>query len=301
MNKIAIIGGTGLLGSNLVNLLSKDHDVKAFSRAHSANINVDLNNIIDFNFLELSLNSHFKVWKPDVIINAVAVVNIELCENSYSMAEYVNCEIATQLAKISKKHNSYFIHVSTDHFFNNNEMTHSEEQDVELLNNYAITKFKAEKSVSMICDDALVVRTNIIGYRRRMANSFFEWLLDSLKNEKKIELFTDYITSPISVNQLGRILMKCYSNKLSGLYNIASSEVIDKFSFGIKVANKFEYPVKNISPIKFQDNNLVFPKRALSLGLDISKIQAALNENMPTIDETLDDLKNENERYFNEQ
>lgn len=95
--------------------------------------------------------------------------------------------------------------------------------------------------------------------------------------------------------------MKCYSNKLSGLYNIASSEVIDKFSFGIKVANKFEYPVKNISPIKFQDNNLVFPKRALSLGLDISKIQAALNENMPTIDETLDDLKNENERYFNEQ
>lgn len=300
MIKIAVIGGTGLLGSNLVSLFSKDYDVRAFSRGYSSNIKENFNYIIDFNFLDLSLNNQFKAWKPDIIINTVAVVNIELCENSYSMAEYVNCEIASQLANIALKFNSYFIHVSTDHFFNNKDMIHNEEHDVELLNNYAITKFNAEKSVLKICDNALVVRTNIIGFRRRMAKSFFEWLLDSLKNEKKIELFTDYFTSPISVNQLGNILIRCYLHKNNGLFNIASSEVIDKYSFGIKVAEKFEYSVKNISPKKFKDNKLVYPNRALSLGLDISKIEASLKEKMPTINETLDELRNENERYLNE-
>ena len=115
-------------------------------------------------------------------------------------------------------------------------------------------------------------------------------MLRSLKNDKTINLYTNFYTSPISVNQLGKILIKCYKKTLSGIYNIASSTVIDKYGFGIKVANKFGYSTKNINATEIKrgsGNNL---QRAFTLGLDVSKIENSLQEKMPTIDETLDTL-----------
>ena len=301
MIKVAIIGGTGLLGSNLTKLLSKKYDVKAFSRGCSKNIPQSLNNIVDFNFLQDNLYRYFVDWSPDIIINTIAVVNLQQCENSYSMADYINCGIAAQLGKIARKFNSYFIHISTDHYYNDDLKTHNELQDVILLNNYAKTKYSAEEKVLENGGNVLIVRTNIIGFRRREAKSFFEWLIDSLKKEEKIDLYTNFYTSPISVNQLGEILIKCHQNRITGIYNIASSEVIDKYSFGIKTAIEFGLSVKNIIAKELKDNNVGDLKRALTLGLNVSKIERALQIKMPTISETLNSLHNEDKEYTNEQ
>jgi len=289
--KIAIIGGTGLLGSNLVRLFSQ-YDVKAFSRRLGNNIHDKKNNIIDFNNMETKLSNYFNKWIPDIIINTVALVNLEKCEKDYSKAYYINCEIAVNIAKIAQKYNSYFIHISTDHYFNDKKDLHNEIDKVILLNNYAKTKYEAEKEIVKINDKSLIVRTNIIGYRRTKIKSFFEWLLESLKSEDKIELYTNFYTSPINVNHLGDILLKCYNKKLFGIYNISSKEAINKYNFGLKVANKFEYNFQNVKKVKLlnEGNRL---KRALSLGLDVSKIENNLNISMPTIDEVIDSLHKE--------
>ena len=291
MIKIAIIGGTGLLGSNLVRLFSQ-YDVKAFSRRLGDNIFNEKNNIINFNNMETKLSNYFNKWIPDIIINTVALVNLEKCEKDYSKAYYINCEIAVNIAKIAQKYNSYFIHISTDHYFNDKKDLHNEIDKVILLNNYAKTKYEAEKEIVKINDKSLIVRTNIIGYRRTKIKSFFEWLLESLKSEDKIELYTNFYTSPINVNHLGDILLKCYNKKLFGIYNISSKEAINKYNFGLKVANKFEYNFQNVKKVKLlnEGNRL---KRALSLGLDVSKIENNLNISMPTIDEVIDSLHKE--------
>jgi len=293
MIKVAIIGGTGLLGSNLAKLLYKNYDIKAFSRAHSTNISGAINNIVDFNYLEDNLCSHFKEWSPDIIINTVAVVNLQQCENSYSMANYINSDIAEQIAKVATKFDSYFIHVSTDHYFNDEIKLHNEEQSVVLLNNYAKSKYNAEKKVLKAGCNVLVVRTNIVGFRRRSAKSFFEWLLDELRGKDNVYLYSNFYTSPISVNQLGEVLMKCYKASLTGVYNISSSEVIDKYSFGIEVANKFGYTLDKIIPKELENDDSNSLKRALTLGLDVSKIEMALHIKMPTIKETITSLFNE--------
>jgi dTDP-4-dehydrorhamnose reductase len=287
--KIAIIGGTGLLGSNLVKLYSK-YDVRAFSRGSLDNVYSGKNHIINFDDLSDELSSYFDIWKPDIIINAIAIVSLQQCEENYDMAINVNCNMAVDLAKISIKYNSYFVHISTDHYYDDDLVIHNELQKVVLKNNYARTKYKAEKEVEKYNNKAIIVRTNIVGFRRKASESFFEWVLRSLKNDKTINLYTNFYTSPISVNQLGKILIKCYKKTLSGIYNIASSTVIDKYGFGIKVANKFGYSTKNINATEIKrgsGNNL---QRAFTLGLDVSKIENSLQEKMPTIDETLDTL-----------
>lgn len=287
--KIAIIGGTGLLGSNLVKLY-KNFDVRAFSRSKALNINDEKNCIINFDLIDEELEKVFDSWTPDLIINCVALVNLELCEKNYALAYKINCEYVEKLAIIAKKYSSYFIHISTDHYFNDKIKFHSENYETILVNNYAKTKFQGEIKALENNKNTLVVRTNIIGFRNNERESFFEWLLNSLIEQKEINLFTNYFTSPLSVNYLGKILLECYSEKLEGIYNISSREVIDKYNFGKKVAERFNLSSKKITPIILTNQKI---ERALTLGLDTSKIEKKLGHKLTTIDNTIESLYEE--------
>ena len=112
--KVAIIGGTGLLGSNLLKYYSKKNfEVRAFSRLSSQNQSLYDISRLDFNNLEAQLSVVFDFWCPDIIINAVALVNLQECEDNVKSAYIVNTSIAMQLSSISKKYKSYFIHQSS--------------------------------------------------------------------------------------------------------------------------------------------------------------------------------------------
>jgi len=297
MKKIAIIGGTGLLGSNLVKLFLKD-DVRAFSRKSSDNIVNYKNNIISFPQIEEELSKYFNDWKPDIIINTIANVNLLACEKNYQEAYYVNCEIAISIAKIAKKYDSYLIHLSTDHYYNDTYQLHDENHPVTLLNHYAKTKYEAEREIVKYHQKLLIVRTNIIGFRSTTLPSFFEWLLFALQHKENINLYSNFLTSPISVNRLGKILLKCYEKMLIGTYNIASKEVIDKYSFGVKTADKFGYSTEYITKSRVENNSFGVLHRAINLGLDVSKIEKDLEIDMPTIDETLESLYKEYKKEY---
>ena len=275
---IAIFGATGLLGSNLVKrYTSNGFSIKTFVRD-------------DFNNLQSSIKKKFHNWHPDIIINAIAIVNLQKCEDDYNLAYETNVLIAKKLALIAQKHNSYFIHISTDHFYNDTKIRHTEKDDIILLNNYAKTKYEAEKEVLNTYSEVLVVRTNIIGFRNNKIDSFFEWLIRSLKNQDSISLYTNFYTSPIDINSLSSLLIECFKKKLSGIYNITSSEVIDKYNFGMKVANKFGYPTENINKSMIQVDTNPGIERALTLGLDTLKIENILNIKMPKIDKIVNNL-----------
>jgi len=289
---IAIIGGTGLLGSNLVNLYAKRNiNVLAFSRADAANIQSKYNQVIDFTNLESSLNNSFETFRPNIIINAIALVNLEKCEEDIDLCQHSNVDIAKVLAHLAKEYKSYFIHISTDHFYQDTILKHTEKEPLILRNNYARTKKEAERQVLKINFKTLIVRTNIIGFRRTQVPSFFEWLLHALENQTPIHLFKDFFTSPIDVKILGDLLLQCYEKKLTGVYNIASSEVINKYTFGLEMAKVFNFSsscIQESSIIEFQKNSSI--QRATSLGLDVTKIEIALGVSMPSIETTLKNL-----------
>jgi len=291
--KIAIFGGSGLLGSNLIkNYKNNGIEIKSFSRTIPNNIINEDHHLIDFDNLNIELNNIFTIWKPDIIINTIALVNLQNCEENYEEALNTNATIAKTLSLTAKLHKSYFIHISTDHFFNDSKKTHYETDEVSLLNNYAKTKYIAEKEVISTYPASLIVRTNIIGFRYNQVDSFFEWLIKALKNNEKINLYNNYFTSPISVAELSNILLLCYTKKLTGIFNISSCEVINKFQFGIMTAQKFGYSTQNIEKATLSNSNTTI-QRALSLGLNVSKIENNLNIKMPTISETLHTLYKE--------
>ena len=230
----------------------------------------------------------FEIEKPNIIINTIAIVNLNNCETDKCNAYLVNSRPAGIISNYCHENNIYFVQISTDHYYTgDDDKKHSETDEIYLLNEYARTKYLAEL-LSLINPYALVIRTNIVGFRGWENETFVEWALCSLKSKVDINVFEDYYTSSIDVYNFSRILWDLISDKPSGIYNLASSEVSSKKDFIFSLADSFNLSTSTCTPTKINNDGL---KRATSLGLNTEKIENYLGYKLPTLKEVTDSLK----------
>ena len=278
-----------MLGQELIRFLSNNgNEVIGIARTN-ADYNIDITD-------DDELLKCFDVEKPDIIINTVAIVNLNECEVDKGKAYLVNSRPAGIISEYCLEKDIYFIQISTDHFyFNEMDKKHLETDEIWLLNEYARTKYLAE-SLTLKNPNSLIIRTNIVGFRGRKNNTFVEWALNSLKSQESINVFEDYYTSSIDVHNFSRILHDLIKDKPSGIYNIASSEVFSKKDFIFSLADSFNLSKSNCHPSKINNGGL---KRATSLGLNIDKVENAVGYKLPTLKDVTDSLKKSYE-FLNE-
>ena len=103
--KIIVLGGTGMLGQSLCRQAKfLKYDCLSVARKN-ADINLDItddNKIIHF----------LEEQKPDVIINACAIVNHKLCDDNPSLAYITNARPSSILSEISEKLGCKYIFIS---------------------------------------------------------------------------------------------------------------------------------------------------------------------------------------------
>ena len=285
--KITILGSTGLLGKTLCKEgKNRKFNINGISRKNKKFIFdfSKIKNLINF------LNSN----KPNIIINAVGLIDIDKCENNPKLAYKINALPLKFLAQYTKKEKIKLIQISTDHFFSDKkEKKHSEKSKVKLLNNYARTKYEAEK-FTKINNDHIIIRTNFTGYKnKKKVETFIEWILKERKN-KKIKLFDDYYCSTIDVKTLANFILDLLNTEFKGIINIGSSSIVSKKEFAEKFLKKLK--IKKII-IKKESINSLSTKRANTLGLKIDLIEKTIKKKMPTINKVINNLFNE---YKNE-
>lgn len=282
---VVVLGSTGMLGKALVNE-AREKNIKVIGLSRSSkNTHIDITD-------EKILRKLIKQLKPDVIINSAALVSIEECEKNPGLAYLVNAKGAGLLADIARELDAYFIHISTDQYFiGDKDKRHSEEDNVVLLNEYARTKYAGEAFVLRNAE-ALVVRTNIVGFRnKRDRLTFVEWIIKTLKTNQNITLFTDYFVSSIHVKQLAVSLFNLLQKKPAGILNIGSSEVFSKKEFIIALAKSLNLSLANAKNGSCLDGKMV--PRAESDGLDVSKAEKIIGYSLPTLTEVVQSLKKE--------
>jgi dTDP-4-dehydrorhamnose reductase len=283
--KYLLIGSTGMLGKAFMDVSHKEgNEIIGIARS-GADVNIDIS---DAPTLQKTLNR----IKPNMIINTAAIANLDYCETHPSEAYLINTRPSAILADYCRQNNVYLIHISTDQFFSGDKRAkHDEKSPVTLLNEYARTKYLAEKLVETHLD-SLIIRTNIVGFRGlKTSQSFIEWIIDSLKRGKPLILFDDYYTSSIDVSALSKIILDLTSIGAKGLFNVGSREVSSKKEFILQFASQFGYTVSNAKTGTIHDLKGVH--RCESLGLDVSEVEHLLGYRMPLLDEVIMSLHNE--------
>src|SRR5439155_1219547 len=134
--KIVIVGAGGRLGAALMREYQDKFDVSGFNHAQ-----LDLSNLDD-------LREKLNATNFDVLINAAAFTNVDLCETQRDRAFRVNAEAPGVLADICDEKNAKLIHFSTDYVFDGEKRApYTEEDEANPISIYGESKLAGEKNV----------------------------------------------------------------------------------------------------------------------------------------------------------
>jgi dTDP-4-dehydrorhamnose reductase len=283
MNRLFISGGAGLLGSNwaiikshvsevIVNLHRRQFD---FPNLHSSNVN--LMNIDD-------IKSFFIKNRPNQVVNTVALTSIEVCEEDPDLAYRTNVVVAKNLAIVCDLLKIKFIHISTDNLYSDGVPWSDEAKKMSPCNKYGYTKMLSEFEVMNCCPDAIVVRTNFYGKGANDKKSFSDLIIESVRSQKKIQLFNDVFYTPITMNSLIELVDALIQVNFTGVINVAGRERLSKYDFGVRLSAFLGLDERFIESVSIsQRSDLVARPREMSLSTDL--LQGTIGRKPPSINE----------------
>jgi len=269
---ILIIGDTGLLGQALMACgKTCGLDIRGASR-RSQDISMDAT---DIGKLQAVLDQ----LAPKIVINAAAFVAVDECNQRPDLAYLINARLPGILASECSKRGIRLVQISTDHFFTGDgNIPHDESAPVRLVNEYARTKYAGE-CLALTHDDALAIRTNIVGFRGWAAPTYLEWLLGALRQEAPIALFDDFFTSSITTAQFSNALFQLLATPAKGRINLAAREGSNKLQFTMALAQACGLSTKACRRGSVRE--LTGAPRAESLVLDVSLAEHWLGAKLP--------------------
>ena len=228
--KVLIIGGSGMLGHKLVQVLQNRFDVwttlrSEFSRYGYLGLfnfekTFDLMDVSAFEKFEERLNK----LKPEVVINAAGIVKQIPSSKDIINTLTVNSIFPQKLAQAAKHLKFRLMTISTDCVFDGKKGNYKEEDIPNAVDLYGKSKNLGE----VVEENCLTLRTSIIGREIETSHSLIEWLISNRGG--RIKGFKKAIYSGFPTVILAEIIGDIIKNypDLQGLYHL-SSEPINKF------------------------------------------------------------------------
>lgn len=286
--KILITGSNGFLGSNLVRFFSAKREYEVYETSQHPSYFPELSNFIIGDLLNVTfVDSLFSDIKPDLIINTVSLVNVDLCEENPKLAYELTVLTAKNVAQAAKRHGSRLLYISTDHLFEGNKSMYSEDEKPAPVNVYGKMKVEAELISQEIHSNTVIVRTNFFGWSHsHHTQTFGEWLFSSLKKKISINLYTDYYFTPIEVTYLAEAIETLAASDFIGIINIAGSQRCSKYEFGITMSEVFGLDPSEIHSGKIEISTFK-AKRQKDLSLSTEKFRRIFGRNLPDLKESL--------------
>ncbi len=277
--KILVTGANGLLGQKLCHLLSGDETVDLIATTRSK-LNFDLPRG-SFEALDVtnehSVNTVIMQTRPDVIIHAAAMTQVDQCETEREECWTNNVSAVEHLANACEKNNVHLVHVSTDFIFDGNHGPLDEEAIPNPVSYYGESKLAAEIIVQRSKTNWAILRTVLVyGVTKDMSRSnIVLWVKKSLEEGKTINVVNDQWRTPTLAEDLA---MGCYlaaKQKAKGIYNISGEEMMTPYDIAIETATFFKL---DKSLIKAADSSTFKQpaKRPAKTGFIITKAQKEL-------------------------
>lgn len=285
--RLLLTGASGLFGATAANYFRNQFDTVGVYLSRKIDIEnvkmirTDLRN-------SQSLVQMLSEVKPEIIIHAAALVNVDRCESNPEECYLTNVRPVEIISNYCEKNNVKLIFLSTDAFFDLPGRKMASEKDTPTpISQYGESKLEAEKIISEVNSNAVIVRTNIYGWRPYSDSlSLAEWMLDALINRKPLKLVHDVYYTPIFTKSLSRDLHSLIDKKASGVFHLGGAENISKLEFGHKLASIFGLSTDVIQPISVDDLPLK-AKRSKNMALSADKFRSLCPGMMGSVNDDL--------------
>ena len=174
-------------------------------------------------------------FDPQVVIHTAAWVDVDGCQKHPEKAKENN-ETLTQLVVNASPKKAKIIYISTEQVFPGKKPYAKESDPTRPLNVYGRTKLAGEKVVQKSGRRHLIIRTNFFGWSSGRKKTFGEWLIQSLREERPICLFTDFYFTPIYAGLMPDQIEILLKKDAQGIVHIGGKDRVSKYEFGKRLA-----------------------------------------------------------------
>ena len=285
-SRVLVLGAYGRLGSVLTPFLeSYGYEIFRQGRNEGAQIQLDPIN-------PTKLSDLLKRIRPQVIINLIALTNVDSCQSNLNLAYISNVKVVEAIATAmgSLDFEAHLIQISTDHVYDGIGL--NEETNINLLNVYALTKYAGEIAARAV--GATILRTNYIGKSSSLSKeqSISDWIVNSVLNSQPITLLKDVHFSPLHVTSLCYFISQVMQFRKSGTYNLGAIGSITKADFGLRLLTGLDMDCSDLILGKLADIRLE-ARRPHNMAMDCKKIMTEFNFDLPEINQEIEILVND--------
>jgi dTDP-4-dehydrorhamnose reductase len=292
--KLLITGASGLYGSKLAQIaLSKgievySSDIQNLS-VYGSFVKMDISD-------KVQVEETFRAVKPDVVVHAATLTDVDKCELNKALAWNVNVEGTKNIVDASKSAGAFLVYISTDYVFSGEKGCYVESDSPEPINYYGLTKLEAETVVmqNMAESDFFIGRPSVIYGSTPAAGkvNFALWLIETLRKGERVKIITDQWNTPTLNTNLAEMTLEVIERRLTGVYHTCGATRVSRFEFAEKIADAFNLNKALIDKVTSEQFTLP-AKRPMDSSLDTSLAKRNLTCKPLTLDTSLLRLKEE--------
>ena len=208
--KILITGSNGMLGHDLCEALSDNHEL-LLTTSKTLDI-TDERQVMDAICNE----------KPDIVINSAAYTNVDGCEENPDLAYDVNGKGVENLALACRKIDCALVHISTDYVFDGSATQPiPEDGEIGPISVYGKSKLKGEEAILEILDKYFIVRTAwLYGIN---GGNFPKTMLELAKDHSELTVVYDEVGTPTYTSDLAEAIAELIETDYYGIYHLTNS------------------------------------------------------------------------------
>jgi dTDP-4-dehydrorhamnose reductase len=261
-NRIAILGGKGMLGSDLA-LVCQQHRL--------------ITTVLDLPEFDITNEKHFTnaLKGADAVINCAAYTNVEKAEIETELVYKVNAEAVGKLGSAAKNAGVWVLHVSTDFVFDGkSDRPYVETDTPNPINVYGASKLAGEELlVESRCRCCIMRVEWTYG---PAGDNFVAKMIKLAKANRRLKVVDDQIGSPTATAEIAKVICKLLPKKPEGLFHFASAGYVSRFEMAKFIFDKLKWQV-DLNGCKTADFPTV-AARPLNSRFNCSKIKALLGE-----------------------
>ncbi|BAZ99772.1 MULTISPECIES: dTDP-4-dehydrorhamnose reductase [Methanothermobacter] len=240
--KILITGSSGMLGSDLVDILSRRHEVVT-----SGSLDIrDLEGVMEL----------LRETRPDAVVHAAAFTDVDCAETERDTAYQVNVLGTRNIAAAASAVGSSILYISTDYVFDGEKGDgYLEFDEPNPLNFYGKTKYLGEVSVRQLSERFYIVRTSWLFGRN--GRNFVGTMVELAERGHEISVVDDQYGSPTYTRDLAASIGNLLERPAYGVYHLTNSGQCSWYEFAIDIFNELGMEVC-LKPVKSHE----FPRPA---------------------------------------
>jgi dTDP-4-dehydrorhamnose reductase len=264
MKKIILFGGTGQLGHDIQTVFLNDGNYKVESLSSA-----------DFNFSsEDSLQEYLKEKLPfDILINAMALSSIEICELNKDLAYRINHQAVQELSEFCKSQDITIFHFSTDFVFDGKKKCpYTEDDQTSPISIYGSSKLAGELELYEICEKYFIFRVSTYFGAVAGGNNFVLDIIKKINLSEEIRVINDQFMNANHSLDIAKVVYFFIQNEIKdyGLFHCTSEEGCTWYDIALEIIKfkKIKYTISGISHLE-DIKNLEKPVNSV---LDVTKL-----------------------------